>query len=192
MAKGAYQFLRELWKKPSYEFMSPKLMGWRKEPVVTRINHPTRLDRARTLGYKAKKGFIVVRVRILRGGRRRPRPGVGGRKIKRLTISKTLKMNYQWVAEMRANRKYTNLEVLNSYPVGKDGINYFFEVIMIDPSMPEIKTDKDVKWICSNKHSGRTFRGLTSAGRKSRGLRNKGKRAIKVRPSVHAHSNTGK
>jgi ribosomal protein L15E len=30
-------------------------------------------------------------------------------------------MNYRWVAEMRAERNYPNLEVLNSYPIGQDG-----------------------------------------------------------------------
>jgi large subunit ribosomal protein L15e len=192
MAKGAYYFLKELWKKPSQEMLREKLIELRKQPSVFRLDRHTRLDRAHTLGYKAKKGFIIIGVKLFRGGRRRPRPAKKGRKSKRQTIRKTLKMNLQWIAEMRANRKYSNLEVLNSYPIGKDGIYSFFEVIMLDPSRPEIQTDKDVKWICSPENHGRVFRGLTSAGRKSRGLRQKGKKAVKLRPSVHAHQNRGK
>ena len=80
-------------------------------------------------------------------------------------------MNYRWIAEQRAARKYTNLEVLNSYQIAKDGVNYFFEVILIDPERQEIKTDKTINWICRAENRGRVFRGLTSAGKKSRGLR---------------------
>lgn len=176
MSRGVYSFIREAWKKPSKEMLRKRFADWRSQPAVTRIDKPTRLDQARALGYKAKKGFIVARVKLLRGGRRRPRPSKKGRKLRRQTIRKVLGMNYQWVAEMRANRKYSNLEVLNSYPLGKDGMYYFFEVIMLDPSRPEIQTDKDVSWICLPANRRRVFRGLTSAARKSRGLRKKGKR----------------
>ncbi|PIU76153.1 50S ribosomal protein L15e [Candidatus Pacearchaeota archaeon CG06_land_8_20_14_3_00_35_12] len=192
MAEGAYAYMREIWRNPSQEMVSQKMTEWRNQPAVIRVEHPTRLDRARTLGYKAKKGFVVLRVKLLRGGRKRTRPAKKGRKNRRQTSRKVLKMNYQWVAEMRANSKYRNLEVLNSYPIGKDGIYYYFEVILVDPSRPEIRSDNDVKWICLPEHKGRAFRGLTSAGRKSRGLRNKGKKAAKLRPSVAAHQGTGK
>ena len=100
-------------------------------------------------------------------------------------------MNYQWVAEQRAARKYTNLEVLNSYQVGKDGIHYFFEVIMIDPQRPEIISDPNFAWICNPKNRGRAFRGLTSAAKKSRGLRSKS-HELKVRPSLRAWNRRGK
>jgi len=192
--KSSYSYIRETWKKPEKnlgELLRSRLIEWRKGETVVRIEKPTRLDRARALGYKAKTGFVVVRVRILRGGRKRPKRRKG-RRSKRQTIRKTLKMNYQWIAEQRAQRKYPNMEVLNSYWVGKDGIHYFYEVILVDPSRPEIKADKNLNWIISKKHKGRVFRGLTSAARKSRGLRKKGVRAIKVRPSVRAHERKGK
>ena len=38
---------------------------------------------------------------------------------------------------------------------------------------------------------GRVYRGLTSAGRKSRGLRGKGKGFEKMRPSRRAHNRVG-
>ncbi|HLM70942.1 MAG TPA: 50S ribosomal protein L15e, partial [Thermoplasmata archaeon] len=44
-----------------------RLLTWRRENTVTRIEHPTRLDRARAVGYKAKGGFVIVRVRVRRG-----------------------------------------------------------------------------------------------------------------------------
>ena len=100
-------------------------------------------------------------------------------------------MNYRWIAEQRVARKFTNLEVLNSYQIGKDGVNYFFEVILVDPEMPEIKTDKNMAWITKAGNRGRPFRGLTSAGKKSRGLRNKSTQ-LKVRPSLRANQRRGK
>jgi len=179
MVKGMYHYLRELWKRPAREMLKPKLIEWRKSEAIVRVEKPTRIDRARSLGYKAKKGFVVVRVRVRRGGHKRPRPTKKGRRSKRQTIRKTLMMNYRWIAEMRAARKFKNLEVLNSYFLAKDGMYYFYEVIMVDPTRPEIKSDKNINWICSNKNRGRVFRGLTSAGKKSRGLRKKGKRRNK-------------
>jgi large subunit ribosomal protein L15e len=112
-----------------------------------------------------------------------------GRKSRKQTIRKTLKMNYRWVAEIRAARHYPSLEVLNSYWVGKDGKSYYFEVIMVDINRPEIKSDPALNWIL-NKNK-RAERGLTSAARKSRGLRNKSP-TLKVRPSLAAWSHLGK
>jgi len=167
------------------------MIEWRKGNSFVVVEKPLRLDKARSLGYKAKKGFVMVRVKIGRGGRKRKRAGVKGRSTRKQTIRKTLKMNYKWVAEIRAARKYKNLEVLNSYWIGKDGKYYFYEVIMIDPSKPEIKNDKNFKWITKSQNRKRAERGLTSAARKSRGLRNKGPN-LKVRPSLRAWGRKGK
>ena len=100
-------------------------------------------------------------------------------------------MNYKWIAEQRVARKYKNLEVLNSYQIGKDGIHYFYEVICVDPSKPEIKSDKTINWIGRGANKKRAMRGLTSAGKKSRGLRSKHP-ANKSRPSVRAGKRRGK
>jgi len=170
MTKGMYHYLQQAWKKPEKKILRERMVAWRKSPVFTKVEKPLRLDRARALGYKAKKGFVVVRVRIMRGGHRRPRPNKR-RRSKRLHSRKNLVMNYKWIAEQRAARKFRNLEVLNSYQIGKDGINYFFEVILVDPERPEIRSDKTINWIIKPENQGRVFRGLTSAAKKSRGLR---------------------
>tara|TARA_Y100000310_G_scaffold168635_1_gene168692 strand:+ start:7957 stop:8478 length:522 start_codon:yes stop_codon:yes gene_type:complete len=172
MAKGMYHFIREAWRKPSAETMRERMVAWRKDPAVLKLEKPIRLDRARGLGYRAKKGFVVVRVRVKRGGHKRTRPRKG-RKTGNLTIRKNLDINYKGIAERRAGKKYVNLEVLNSYQVGKDGQHYFFEVILVDPAREEIKKDRKISWIASSKNRNRPQRGLTSAGRKSRGLRGK-------------------
>ena len=183
---NAYSYIKESLRNNIKE----KLIEWRRQSVITKLEKPTDIGKARILGYKDKKGYIVIRVRIIRGGRKRPRHKKG-RKSTKQTIRKHLKMNYQWVAEQRVARKFTNLEVLNSYQIGKDGMHYFFEVILIDPERPEIKNDKTINWICRQENRGRVFRGLTSAGKKSRGLRSKS-HELKVRPSSRAWGRRGK
>ena len=190
MAHGLYHYLREAWKKPDAKTLRERMTEWRAGNVFTKVEKPLRLDRARGLGYKDKKGFVVIRVRIKRGGHKRPRPNKG-RRSKRLHTNKNLKMSYKWIAEQRVSKKFTNLEVLNSYNIGKDGMHYFFEVICVDPTKPEIKNDKTINWISKKENKNRPERGLTSAGKKSRGLRNKSPTS-KVRPSVRAGKGRGK
>ena len=45
---------------------------YRQLPGVIRLNRPSRPDKARRLGYKAKQGFVIYRARVRRGGRKRP------------------------------------------------------------------------------------------------------------------------
>lgn len=158
---GVYKYLHGL--RPG---TSERMIEWRKGPAVVRIPKPTNLKRARELGYKAKQGVIVVRVRVRRGGRRKPRPS-RGRRPKRMGVLKhTPKKSIQWIAEERAARKFPNLEVLNSYWVGEDGKYKYYEVIMVDPNHPAIISDPQL----SSLQRGRVFRGLTAAGRRARGL----------------------
>ncbi|CAB3287617.1 50S ribosomal protein L15e [Methanocaldococcus lauensis] len=193
---GIYKYIREAWKRPKdtyvRELLWERLIQWRREPAVVRIERPTRLDRARALGYKPKQGIIVVRVRVRRGGLRKPRPK-NSKKPATLGVNKiTMGKSIQRIAEERAARKYPNMEVLNSYWVGEDGKYKWYEVILVDPYHPVIQADPQLNWLCSGKHRGRAFRGLTSAGKKGRGLRNKGIGAEKVRPSIRAHGRRGK
>merc|ERR1712138_35495 len=91
--------------------------------------------------------------------------------------------SHRSVAEEKIGRKCSNLRVLNSYWVGQDAAYKFFEVILVDPNHTAIKKDPRINWIVSEKHNRREIRGLTSAGMKYRGLRQKGYRAHNVRPS---------
>ncbi len=176
-----YKYIRETQRSDAaISIQKERLIRWRKEPVTLRVTRPTRLDRARSLGYRAKQGIILVRQRVSRGGRQREtirkgrRPKHFGRKL-------MLKKSYQQVAEERANRKYRNCEVHGSYLAGKDGHHYWYEVILIDRAHPAIRTDAQLKFVSKKGHRGRVFRGLTSAARKSRGLRHRGKGAEKAR-----------
>jgi len=190
MTIGAYQHIGKAFRNVSREDMKTRLIAWRASESAVVVEKPLNLNKARMLGYKAKKGFVVVRIRVNRGGRARPRH-THGRKSRKQHESLILKMSYQWVAEGRAEKKYPNLEVLNSYYLGKDGKHYFYEVIMVDPSKNEIKSDKDINWICRPENHNRVARGLTSAAKKSRGLRTKS-HTLKVRPSLRAWNRQGK
>jgi large subunit ribosomal protein L15e len=164
-----------------------RLLTWRREHTVTRLERPTRLDRARAIGFRAKGGFVIVRVRVRRGGQRK-RAIIAGRRPKHKGVNKmTLAKSLRWIAEERAQKHYPNLEVLNSYWVGEDGKQKFFEIILVDPSHPEILADAKISWIAAPNQKGRVYRGLTSAGKEGRGLRWKGKGAERFRPSYAAN-----
>ncbi|BAB59677.1 ribosomal protein large subunit L15 [Thermoplasma volcanium GSS1] len=186
-----YQEIREEWKslKKSeiYDVEKSRMIGWRHGPSVVRLDHPTRIDRARALGYKSKDGFIVVRSRVRRGGSNREKI-MGGRRPRRLAYNKlTRKKSLKLIAEERAADKYPNLEVLNSYYVGEDGLYKYYEVILVDKSHPNIYNDPHISWISEPQNTGRVYRGLTSAGYKVRGLRTGRKGSSKSRPSIRAN-----
>lgn len=161
-----YKYIRKAWKNPKQnlpELYRERLIQFRREPATLRLERPTRLDRARALGYRAKQGILVIRQRVSRGGRLKPKHRAG-RRPKKMSRRKNLDLNYQQVAEMRANQKYKNCEVLNSYLVSKDGKYYWYEVILVDRAHPAIMSDKNLAWI--SKEKGRVFRGLTSSRKK--------------------------
>lgn len=194
--KSFYSYIADAWNNPAESYVKnlqwERLIEWRKEENFLRIERPTRLDRARKLGYKAKQGYVMVRGRVRKGSLRK-RQIKGGRKPKRKGISKiTAGKSLQRIAEERACKRYPNLEVLNSYWVGMDGKNEWFEIIMVDPHHPVIKSDPKINWISEGGKKGRAYRGLTSAGKKGRGLDKKGKGAEKVRPSIRAQDRKGK
>lgn len=191
MSKSAYKYMGEAYRQPRHgpyaELYRERLIQWRAEPVISRVERPTRLDRARSLGYKAKQGYVVVRTRVRRGGLRKRRHQ-RGRKPKNTGVLKiTMKKSIQRIAEERAGRKYPNLEVLNSYWVGEDGKHKFYEVILVDPNHPVIVADPKINWIANGAHGNRANRGLTSAGKKGRGLGGKGRGYERMRPSVHSN-----
>ncbi|MCK4319159.1 50S ribosomal protein L15e [Candidatus Micrarchaeota archaeon] len=168
---GAYKYIKqnfEQTRKERDDIYKQRLVEWRGELVILRVK-PTNVTRARELGYKAKQGYVVVRTRIGKGNRRRRKPK-GGRKPSKNYLIKSPDMSHQTIAEQKVNREYPNLEVLNSYWVGEDGRNKFYEVILVDLSILDLNLGK-----------GRVYRGLSSSGQKGRGLRAKGKKKVRRR-----------
>lgn len=133
-----------LWKENAPE-LRERIVGWRKQKAITRIDKPSRIQRARRLGYKAKQGIVVVRMRVGVGGMRKQRP-TGGRRPKHLGVSRIkADDNMKKVAERRVLERYPNMKLLGSYFIYKDGIHYWFEVILADPAHPRIAKDKELK-----------------------------------------------
>lgn len=92
---GAYKYVTELYKKKQsdvlrfllrvryvsddsrlFTFPDSKCRCWeyRQLNVIHRASRPSRPDKARRLGYKAKQGYVVYRVRVRRGNRKKPVP----------------------------------------------------------------------------------------------------------------------
>ena len=118
---------------------------WRNQNAVTRVEKPSRIARARRLGYKAKQGIIVVRMRVGTGGMRKQRPR-GGRRPKHLGVTKIkADVSMKQVAERRVLERYPNMKLLGSYFLYKDGMHYWFEVVLADPSHPRIAKDKEIR-----------------------------------------------
>merc|ERR1719465_119834 len=172
---GAYKYLEELYKRKQSDVLRflLRVRAWeyRQLPKITRVTRPTRPDKARRLGYKAKQGYVIFRVAVRRGGRKRPNgKGIVYGKPKHQGIVVKAKRNLRSYAEERIGRKATNLRVLNSYWVNDDATHKYFEVIMVDPSHTKIRNDPRINWIVNPVHKHRVLRGLTAAGRKHRGF----------------------
>ena len=134
----------KMWKSNSTE-LREKAVIWRKQNAVTRVDKPSRITRARRLGYKAKQGITVVRMRVGAGGMRRQRPR-GGRRPKHLGVTRIkAAVSMKQVAERRVLERYPNMKLLGSYFLYKDGMHYWFEIILADPSHPSIAKDKELR-----------------------------------------------
>tara|TARA_B100000508_G_C11444768_1_gene270774 strand:- start:629 stop:1087 length:459 start_codon:yes stop_codon:yes gene_type:complete len=134
----------KMWKENSTE-LRKKAVIWRKENAVTRIDKPSRITRARRLGYKAKQGIAVVRMRVGTGGMRKQRPR-GGRRPKHLGVTRIkAAVSMKQVAERRVLERHPNMKLLGSYFLYKDGMHYWFEIILADPSHPSIAKDKELR-----------------------------------------------
>jgi large subunit ribosomal protein L15e len=138
------QIWLNLWRENA-PALRERAIKWRKENAVTRIEKPSRIQKARRLGYKAKQGIIVVRMRVGTGGMRRKRPR-SGRRPKHLGVTRIkADVSMKQVADRRVLERYPNMKLLGSYYLYKDGMHYWFEVILADPSHPRVSKDKELR-----------------------------------------------
>ncbi|KAI9741284.1 MAG: 60S ribosomal protein L15 [Cirrosporium novae-zelandiae] len=173
---GALKYVEELQKKKQSDVLRflLRVRCWelRQLNVIHRASRPSRPDKARRLGYKAKQGYVIYRVRVRRGGRKKPvskgatygKPTNQG--VNQLKYQRSLKST----AEERVGRRCANLRVLNSYWINQDSTFKYYEVILVDPQHKAIRRDARINWICNPVHKHREARGLTATGKKSRGL----------------------
>ncbi len=107
------------------------LLSAEKGSILERVERPTRLTRAKMLGYKAKPGYVIVRVRVAKGGFRRPRP-VHARRPSKTGLYFNLAVSKQKIAEARAQKTYKNMDVSGSYFLVENGQYKWFEVVLHD------------------------------------------------------------
>ncbi len=144
---SAYSLMRKIWREKNEELIKnlrKRAIEWRKEKSIVRVDRPLRLDRARSLGYKAKQGFIVLRVRVRKGGFSKPRPR-SGRRPKALGVVKhKVNVSLKEEAINRVSKKYVNMHVLGAYEIFRDAKYAWYEVILVDPNHPSVKSSKNI------------------------------------------------
>ncbi|KAI9726420.1 MAG: 60S ribosomal protein L15 [Chrysothrix sp. TS-e1954] len=155
---GALKYVEELQKRKQSDvarfLFRVRCWELRQLNVIHRASRPSRPDKARRLGYKAKQGFVIYRVRVRRGGRKRmaPKGATYGKPtnegVNQLKYQRSLKST----AEERVGRRAANLRVLNSYWINSDSTYKYFEVILVDPQHMAIRNDPRMNWICKPVH----------------------------------------
>lgn len=190
--QGAFKYLQEIWRKKQSDtvrfLLRVRCWEYRQLPVIHRASRPSRPDKARNLGYKSKQGFVIYRVRVRRGSRKKQTSkGINFGKPRNCGINQhKWRRNLKSKAEERVGRACGALRVLNSYWVAQDAMYKYYEIIMIDPMHKAVRRDPRINWICNPVHKHRELRGLTSAGRKGRGLHTRHHGTSKLRPSRRA------
>lgn len=173
---GAYKYIEELYKRKQSDalryLLRIRCWEYRQLNAIHRASRPSRPDKARRLGYKAKQGYVVYRVRVRRGGRKRQvaKGQVCGKPAGHGVLQLKPTRSLRALAEERAGRKLGALRVLNSYWVGEDATFKFFEVILVDPIHKAIRRDARINWITKPTMKHREMRGLTGAGKKCRSI----------------------
>ncbi|XP_036602716.1 60S ribosomal protein L15-like [Trichosurus vulpecula] len=167
---GAYKYIQELWRKKQLDVMQFLLCvccwHYRQLSALHRTPWPTRPVKARRLGYRAKQGYVIYRIRVCRGGRKHPvlKGATYGKPVHHGVNQLKFSRSLQSVAEERAGCHCGALRVLSSYWVGEDSTYTFFEVILIDPFHKAIRRNPDTQWITKPVHKHKKMQGLTPAG----------------------------
>jgi len=173
---GAYKYIGELYKKKQSDvlrfLLRVRCWEYRQLNVIHRASRPSRPDKARRLGYKAKQGYVIYRVRVRRGNRKKhvPKGATYGKPVHQGVNHLKPQRGLRSVAEERVGRRCGNLRVLNSYWMNQDGVYKYYEVILVDPSHKAIRRDPRINWIAKPVHKRREARGLTSVGKQNRGI----------------------
>lgn len=125
---GCYRYVQELQNKKQSDVMRfiLRVNAWffRQLTVIHRASKPSNLPKARRLGYKAKQGYVIYRVRVRRGNRKKPAPkgATYGKPVRQGVNHLKPARGHRAIAEERVGRRCTNLRVLNSYWVNQDGV----------------------------------------------------------------------
>ena len=108
---GAYKYVQELWRKKQSDLLRflIRIRSWqyRQLTKVHRAPRPTRPEKARRLGYRARQGYVIYRVRVRRGGRKRKcRKGATyGKPTNQGVTQLKFQRSHRSVAEVRSRLK---------------------------------------------------------------------------------------
>jgi large subunit ribosomal protein L15e len=188
---GAYKYLEAIQTKKQSDLLRfllrVRCWEYRQLNVIHRASRPSRPDKAHRLGYKSKQGYVIYRIRVRRGNRKKhvPKGATYGKPVRQGVNHIKPARSHRNIAEERVGRKCANLRVLNSYWINQDGVYKYYEVICVDPSHNAIRRDPRINWIVNAVHKHREVRGLTASGKKARGC-GKGHRFNKTSPSANA------
>ncbi len=125
MVKSMYAFVREAWKVPEKSGVKAllwnRMQEWRREGSVVRLEHPTRIDRARSLGYKANRALRlhVCRYAAVVAGRQGMSAHAGQHAWERTVDGRK---SIQRIAEERASKRFPNMEVRTPTGSGRTAV----------------------------------------------------------------------
>ena len=117
MTKNMYYYIGQTWRKifsDKQGDIKTRMIQWRKNPTIIKLDKPNRLDKARMLGYKDKQGYVVVNIKVGRGGMRKSRPKSGRRQRHIGTTRIKSSMNMGTISENRVLNKYPNLSLIKN------------------------------------------------------------------------------
>ncbi|KAG7173143.1 60S ribosomal protein L15-like 2 [Homarus americanus] len=165
----AYKYMQEIYRKKRSDVMRflLRIRAWQYRHLnkLHRAPRPTRPEKASRLGYKAKQGYVIYRIRIRRGGRKRPVPkGATYGKPKSHGVNQ-LKPTHNLQSLAEVCRRLGSLRVLNSYWVAQDSTFKYYKVIVLHIRHNNIMKDASINWMCNPTHGLREMHGKTSAGK---------------------------
>lgn len=181
-------------KDKDYDFgslMQKREIDFRKEKrSVVKIDKPTNLVSAKKLGYRAKQGIFVARVKVRKGSGTYHRPKNKRRPKRQGQAKLTRKISIRAMAEQKASKKFENAEVLGSYKIAEDGRSHYYEIILADRVASTIGSDRKLVFLIKGQ-KGRAERGKTFAGGTSKEDNKKDKRK-KIRKKKKNKNNSSK
>ena len=190
LVKYVAQTFQKEWKGISDDnhnyksLMQKRTIEYRKEKLsVVKLERPTNLAGARQVGYKAKKGIIVARVRVRKGSGTYSRPKSKRRPKRQGQAKLTRRKSTRAMAEEKASKKFENMEAIGSYKIAEDGKSHYYEIVLVDRDSKVIAKDKELKFLKVGQ-KGRAERGKTIAGKVNKETNKKKNRKKKKKNKV--------
>merc|ERR1712216_384819 len=183
-------YVGDIWRRKSSYVMwllsRMRCWSYRQGNSIVTLSITSRFRCARKMGFRFKRGYNVVRVRVRRGNCifRCRRGIVHGKIVGHGVKNLKLRRNLRYMGEMRVQQFVSNGGVVNSYWVNSDATHKYFEVITVDFCNFGIRRDYRINWVCNGYSGSLRSRGLTIAGKCSVGRKGRGGLYVKNRASM--------